>query len=215
VKKPPLKETEELIPTRESLLGRLKDLKDDKSWRDFFFTYWKLIYGVARRAGLTDVEAQEVVQETVISVSKHIPDFKYNPALGSFKGWLLNLTRWRICDQIRRRQADEKMFVRPTEDDTDTTFLSAQADPAADNMEALWDEEWQRGIADAAIQRVKAQVTPKQFQIFDLYVLKEWPMQKVTSTLGVNIGQVYLAKHRIMILIRKAIKSLEKCEVRS
>src|SRR6266851_5235672 len=95
---------DELLPTRASLLNRLKDWQDQSSWQEFFDTYWKLIYGVARKAGLTDVEAQDVVQETMASVAKHIPTFKYDPAIGSFKAWLLNMTRWRIIAQFRKRQ---------------------------------------------------------------------------------------------------------------
>src|SRR5258706_14947787 len=86
----------ELIPTRQSLLSRLKDWKDEESWRVFFDTYWKLIYGAAMKAGLSDAEAQDVVQETVISVLKSMPGFEYNTEKGSFKSWLLRLTNWRI-----------------------------------------------------------------------------------------------------------------------
>src|SRR5882757_6413 len=93
----------DLLQTRVTLLNRLKDWGDHSSWQEFFDRYWKLIYGVARKAGLGEAEAQDVVQETLFSVAKHIPGFKYDPALGSFKGWLLNMTRWRIIDQIRKR----------------------------------------------------------------------------------------------------------------
>src|SRR5437868_1424080 len=93
----------ELIPTRASLIGRLKNWQDQASWQEFFDTYWKLIYGVARKSGLSDFEAQDVVQETMASVAKHMPLFKYNPAIGSFKCWLLNMTRWRVVDQLRKR----------------------------------------------------------------------------------------------------------------
>src|SRR5437899_9858538 len=92
-----------LIPTRRSLLTRLKNWDDRESWKDFFDTYWKLIYGVAIKAGLSDAEAEEVVQETVITVAKKIGDFKADPGHGSFKGWLLKITQWRIGDQFRKR----------------------------------------------------------------------------------------------------------------
>src|SRR5437667_12874824 len=91
------------IPTRQSLLNRLKDWGDQASWQDFFDTYWQLIYNVAIKAGLSDTEAQEVVQETVIAVAKKIPEFKADPARGSFSAWLMRLTRWRIADQFRKR----------------------------------------------------------------------------------------------------------------
>src|SRR5438552_5806432 len=94
---------DELIPTRASLINRQKNWQDQTSWQEFFDIYWKLIYAVARKAGLTDAEAQDVVQETMASVAKHMPTFQYDPAIGSFKGWLLKKTRWCIIDQLRKR----------------------------------------------------------------------------------------------------------------
>src|SRR5580658_9537688 len=76
------------IPTRRSLLSRLKNWNDNESWRVFFYTYWRLIYNTAVRAGLNDAQAQDVVQETIISVLKSIPSFQYDPSKGTFKGWL-------------------------------------------------------------------------------------------------------------------------------
>ena len=93
----------EFIPTRASLLGRLKDWEDQQSWQDFFNIYWRLIYSVALKAGLSDGEAQDVVQETLVTVAKKIGQFKSDPALGSFKKWLLLITRRRIADQFEKR----------------------------------------------------------------------------------------------------------------
>ena len=76
-------EQDELLPTRWTLIERLKNWDDQESWREFFETYWKLIYGVAIQSGLDHAEAQEVVQETVISVSKSMPKFRADPAFGS------------------------------------------------------------------------------------------------------------------------------------
>src|SRR6266436_5269712 len=99
-----LNNPDELIPTRWTLIKRLKNWDDQESWRQFFEIYWKLIFGVAMKAGLNHGEAEEVVQTTVMSVCKNIKDFKADPAAGSFKAWLLNLTRWRITDQLRKRR---------------------------------------------------------------------------------------------------------------
>ena len=199
----------DLIPTRQSLLSRLKNWDDRESWQEFFDTYWKLIYGVAIRAGLTDAEAQDVVQETVIQVAKKIPEFKYDPAVGSFKQWLLHTTRWRIGDQIRRRLPTNEPFTQPPADTAETATVERLPTPAPLDMETVWDEEWERNIFEAAIEKVKREVSAKQYQIFDLYVIKKWPVQKVARTLGINIGRVYLAKHRVTGLLKKEIKKLE------
>ena len=197
------------IPTRRSLLSRLKNWEDEESWKDFFDTYWKLIYGVAIKAGLTDVEAQEVVQETVIAVAKKMQEFKYDPQIGSFKGWLLHTTQWRIADQLRKRRGERRPVGGQFQTSTRTATVERIADPAGVNLETIWDMEWKSNVFNAAIDKVKRRVNPRQYQIFDLYVIKQWPVQKVASTLGVNIGRVYLAKHRISALVKKEIQNLE------
>src|SRR4029453_4249259 len=95
-----------LIATRRSLVDRLANWDDQRRWQEFFDTYWKLIYSAARKSGLNDAESQEVVQETIITVAKNVGKLRYDPAVGSFKGWLLNITRWRIADQFRKRTPD-------------------------------------------------------------------------------------------------------------
>src|SRR6185436_20130176 len=95
---------EELIPTRQSLLERLRRWDDQCSWQEFFDSYWGLIYGVARKAGLNDADAQDVVQETIIATARKMPEFRYDPSVGTFKAWLMRLTRWRIADHFRRQQ---------------------------------------------------------------------------------------------------------------
>ncbi|MEY2411260.1 MAG: hypothetical protein QOF48_3930 [Verrucomicrobiota bacterium] len=198
---------DDLFPTRKSLLGRLKNWDDNESWRDFFLTYWKFIYGVALKAGLNDTESQEVVQETIIYVSRKMPGFNYDSARGSFKAWLTKLTRWRIADQFRKRDGAVVAFL-PTGPDEPDPFLNLP-DPASLKPSEI-DEEWDRNLVEAAIQRVKDRVKPVQFQMFDLYVMKKWPIKEVTAALGVNFGKVYLAKHRLSILLREEIRKLEK-----
>jgi len=200
---------DELIPTRRSLLSRLKDWDDQESWKEFFDTYWKLVYGVAIKSGLTDAEAQDVVQETVLSVAKKMHDFKYDPAAGSFKNWLLLITRRRINDHLRKAYREPAKHQYCPDDASRTSIMEKIPDPAGDQLAVIWDQEWHKNILDAAIERVRREVDPKQFQIFDSYVLKQWPVKDVRKTLGVSAMQVYLAKHRISALIKKEIQRLE------
>jgi len=201
------------IPTRPSLLERLKDREDQEGWQDFFETYRKLIYGVARKAGLTDPEAQEVLQDTVISVAKNLQDFTYDPAVCSFKTWMLRLTRWRIIDQLRKRRSEnEGPTCSPERQDNETATTATMdriQEPAVSDLEALWNEEWEKALLDVALERVKRQVSPEQYQMFDLYALKELPVTKVASILGVSVPRVYVAKHRVAALVKQEVKALE------
>jgi RNA polymerase sigma factor (sigma-70 family) len=198
-----------LLTTRRSLIDRLANWDDQRRWQEFFDTYWKLIYAAARKSGLTDVEAQEVVQETVITVAKKIDKLKYDPAIGSFKGWLLQITRWRIVDQFRKRGPGGAKSPRSL-DDRLTATIERIPDEHVVDLDEVWEKEWEHNLFEGAIARVKKKIDPKQFQIFDCYVRKEWPAQKVAAQLRVNVGQVYLARHRVGALLKKEIKALEK-----
>src|SRR5580658_10289334 len=96
----------EFIPTRESLLSRLKDWNDDEGWREFFSIYRQLIFITAIKSGLREDEAEEVVQETVISVAKTIKEFQYDPKKCRFKNWLGHLAQKRIADRFRKRSRE-------------------------------------------------------------------------------------------------------------
>ena len=177
-----------------SLIGRLGDWQDRARWQEFFDRYWRLIYSVARRAGLNDSEAQDVVQETVLSVAKNVA--RYDPRAGSFKGWLLQMTRWRITDQLRKRmpRGDEP----ETADRSDATAPIDRLPGAPElDLDHAWEEEWREHKLGAALTRLKTQVQPRHFQVFDCAVRKGWPASKIAAELGVNIAQVYLIKHRL------------------
>ncbi len=198
-----------LVATRRSLVDRLENWNDRKHWQEFFDAYWKLIYSAARKSGLTDAEAQEVVQETVITVAKKIGKLRYDPAVGSFKGWLLHITRWRIADQFRKRRPGQSQRSAFPSDRT-TATIERVPDANAVDLDALWEREWQDNLLAAAMDRVKKKVDPKQFQIFDCYVRKDWPAQKVATELSVSVGQVYLARHRVTALLKKEARALAK-----
>lgn len=200
----------EILPTRESLLSRLKDLDDHASWKEFFDAYWRLIYNTAMKFGLSDSEAQEVVQETVISVCRNVGDFKYDPRKGSFKTWLFNLTRWRVVDQLRKRQA----HVISTDGVGDATEgESALAElPAAPQADQYWQEEWDRNSLHAALQRAKARVDPKHYQVFDLYALQELAPSEVARIMNISVAKVYLVKHRVGRVVREELRRLSRNE---
>lgn len=201
---------DEIIPTRESLLGRLKDWKDDASWREFFSIYRKLIFSMALKAGLTEQESEEAVQETVISVAKTIKDFEYEPGRCSFKSWLRHLAQKRIADCFRKRAREEVLKSPAMDEPGKTPVIERVPDANAVNLDAVWEEEWQKELLEAALARIKNQVSAEQYQMFDFYVLKQMPVEKVAQALGTNAGQVYLARHRIAKLLKKEIARLEE-----
>ena len=149
-----------------------------------------------------------------MSVCKNMPKFKADPAFGSFKSWLLNLTRWRITDQVRKRRrgenAREELPKSGAKGDTTSTPAEERVpDPAGNVLEAIWNDEWEKHIVDAALEKVKQQSSGKHYQIFFLQAIKQIPPAKVAETLKVPVDQVYLIKHRLTKIFEEAIKELE------
>ena len=198
--------------TRSSLLRRLKNWDDQSGWQEFFDTYWKLIYAVALKAGLSDAEAHDVVQETVVGVAKQMREGGYDRTKSSFKSWLCMITRRRIVDHLRRRKPEELLRASrpPGDTSTGTDTIHRVADPAKVEFETVWSEEWHKNLVDIAIERVKEQISSKQFQVFDLYVLKNMPLRRVTQILHVSATLVYVTKHRVNALIRREARRLDK-----
>jgi RNA polymerase sigma factor (sigma-70 family) len=217
-------DTDDLIPTRESLLSRLKDWQDAASWRQFFDLYWKLIFNTARRAGLSDSEAQDVVQETLLTVSKKIGKFRYDRNRGSFKNWLLNTTKWRIYDQFRKRPpyasrplagvalpSAQEGLTRDEilENDNGSEFpLSEMSQAYEQSLDSYWEADWQKNLMEGAIEQTKKLISPKHFQVFDLAVLREWPSGKIAASLNVRKAYVHLIKHRVSARVKKELRKL-------
>jgi RNA polymerase sigma factor (sigma-70 family) len=207
------------LKTRPSLLNRLKSGDDAESWQDFYRIYGRLVRDFAIQAGLNHTEADEVVQETAIAMSRHLPEYRYDPKVCRFKTWLLNQTSWRIKDQFKKRKHDGAVASgslamaggspAPPRDETRTATINRVPDAAAADLDAVFESQWRKNLFDVAVERVKLKFSLKQFQIFDLVVLKEWPAATVAQSLGVSLANVYVIRHRISSAIKKETKRLE------
>lgn len=202
---------DEFLPTRNSLVSRLRDWDDHESWRAFFDTYWKFLFSIALKAGLSEEDARDVVQETVVAVAKGLRDGRFQSKEGgSFKGWLQLIVRRRVSDHLRRARARPTTHAEQPQETASTPLVERIPDQGAQVVDELWEDEWNRNLAEVALDRVKQRVGAKQFQMFDLYAVKNWPVGEVARTLHANVAQVYLAKHRVTSLIRQESKKLRR-----
>lgn len=197
------------LPTRKTLVRKLKNIDDHQSWREFFETYWRLLYSFAIKSGCTEAEAEEVVQETIVSVARKMPDFSYDPGICSFKGWLMHVANWRVIDQLRKR--NHRLAPIPNEPGTNgTSALERIPDPLGPEIERLWHQEWQEKILIAAIEKVKRRCNPEHYQIFYLANVKRKSPSDIAGSLGVSRGRIYLAKHRVAKMVKAEVKRLEQ-----
>jgi RNA polymerase sigma factor (sigma-70 family) len=203
------------LETRPSLLRRLQSAEDEGSWQEFYQRYGGLIRTFALKAGLSMDEAEDVVQETAVGVARGLPQFVYNPKACRFKTWLLNLTRWRIQNQLRRRLrlgagGAPESPAHPSDDSTGTATIHRIPDPAMPDFGAEWDQAWEKALLSQAMQLLRQRLDSRQFQAFDLYVNKGWPALDVARTLGISVARVYLNRHRVTAKLKKEVERLQR-----
>ncbi len=165
-----------------------------------------------------------MVQETAIAMARHLPEYRYDPEVCRFKTWLLNQTSWRIKNQLRKRQqagVQASAWPQPAafpgtlkrelqRDETCTDTINRVPDPGATDLDALFEKEWRKNLFAAALERVKEKFSLKQFQIFDLLVVKEWPAAEVAKSLGVSLANVYVTRHRVSAVLKKEMTRLKR-----
>jgi len=210
----PSSEPEGLNQTRSSLIGRLRDWDNSLIWSEFFETYWRFIYRCAIKGGLTDGEAQEVVQQTMITVARKMRegDYGHEPKTATFKTWLCRIVRLHIL-QERRRQWQQSQRIVSIElnspgDDANTQFDQI-ADPANLHQES-WEQEWRQNLVNAAAERVKKRVKPMHYQIFAYHQIQGHSVKETAHDLHTNVAQVYLVTHRVQKLLRTEIERLRE-----
>ncbi len=193
------------LQTRASLLARIRNWDDAASWQEFNRLYRRVIYGVARRSGLTHPEAEDVAQDVFQHVAQRIHEFECRSHRGSFRRWLLNHTRWRITDRFRERcriDAAGNLFVALDCDDVQA--------PSTPPGEGEWEKQWQEDLLATALDRLASRVPAKQFQAFDLSLRQRWPARRIAEHLGINVASVYIYNHRLTRSLRKEVARIRK-----
>jgi RNA polymerase sigma-70 factor (ECF subfamily) len=165
---------------------------------------------VARKSGLADAEAQDVVQTTFIYLVRRMPNFRYDRSRGSFKSWLRVVTRSRINVYRRQRKPDETLVREPLPGQDNDCPLEGIPDSAADALDEIWQREWEDNLLSAALKRVRSRVSGQQLLIFRLATAGDLPLGQVAKKLGVNLAQIYLARHRVGKLFRAELTRLRR-----
>jgi len=207
-----LDDTLSSLHTRPTLLFRLRNWSDEASWAEFYRLYYSFVFGFARRSGLKHADAEEVTQDVFKRVAETIHQFESDPNRGTFRGWLLNLTRWRIADKFRAAQPHEPQA--PSAQPADATDRTATIERLPDEAlvaasENVWEGEWQRHLLDAALRRLAQHVPARHYQIFDLYSNQGWPVLRISRELGVSLATVYVINHRLTKQLKAEVAKLD------
>lgn len=204
----PTTSTHDTLRTRATLLDRIRNLDDSESWTEFFGLYRRFVTGVARKRGIREEDAEDLVQEVFWRVARTIRDFEQQARPGSFRRWLGQLVRWRAADRLRATERLVFESVHPRADDEGTAPLERVPAPAVEEEE--FEREAHRYLLSRAFRRMEQTVAPKQIQVFQLLVLQNQDVAEVCRLLKMNRSAVYVAKHRVAERLRDEVERLKQ-----
>jgi RNA polymerase sigma-70 factor (ECF subfamily) len=189
--------------TRVSLVMRLRDSQDAEGWRQFVEIYAPLIHAYGLHHGLQDADAADLAQEVLQRVATTAGRFEYDPARGTFRGWLFTITR----NVLRKMAARKGRQPRGSGDTQMRAVLEEQPDNRV--LEAEWDAEYRWNLLHWAAQRVKPEFREATWQAFWLTVIEQKEIDEVARNLTLTVGAVYIARSRVTSRIREVIAAVE------
>jgi RNA polymerase sigma-70 factor (ECF subfamily) len=195
--------------TRASLLVQIRDATNDGAWREFINLYGPVVYGFARKRGLQDADAADLMQDVMRSISSAIGKLDYDRNQGTFRGWLFTITRNKIFNFLSARR------IRPQgSGDTTTNRLLATHPDTADGAEVAdtWEMEYQRRIAALAMERVKNEFQEKTWQAFWQTAVEGLAAADVSRDLGLSPGAIYVAKSRVLARLKEEVEMMRRQE---
>jgi RNA polymerase sigma-70 factor, ECF subfamily len=187
--------------TRDSLLLRVVDQRDFAAWDQFVRLYEPVVYGVARRNGLQDADAQDVAQQVMIAVSKALPTWERRDENTRFRNWLLRIARNATINMLTRQPIDRAVGG--------SDVVSAEVAEAKSELDSQIDYEYRRQLFRLAAEQVQTQSDAITWQAFSMTTIEGLSIQEAAVKLGRTEAVIYASRSRIMRRLRDAVSKLE------
>ncbi|MDA1015392.1 MAG: sigma-70 family RNA polymerase sigma factor [Planctomycetota bacterium] len=195
------------LRTRGTLLGRLRNVEDQQAWEQFINCYTPRIYAWCRKFGLQESDAADITQDVLGKLVLAMKSFEYDPRKGSFRGWLKTVTNNAIRDLL-------KSFQRPGRGVGDTSanerLATLVSNEALQTLSEMLTAEGERELLQEAEARVKERVKPVNWEAYVLTAHEDMKAPAVAQRLGIAVADVYVAKSRIIKLLKQEVERLNQ-----
>lgn len=193
----------EFPETSESLIIRVRDPSNRAAWDQFEQIYRPIIFRIARARGMQHSDAQDLVQQVLLSVAAAIESYERFDDGTRFRNWLSRITRNAILKSLSRGPSDRAAGG------SEVMNLMSEIPAADSETDALIELEYRREVYQRAAARVRREVQEPTWLAFELTVLQEQSIEQACRSLGLSSGSVYAARSRVIRRLRDAVRELE------
>ena len=188
----------EFPETSHSLIARVKDLGDGAAWTEFLGFYQPVVFRMARQRGLQDADAQDVIQQVFLSISKSIEGWIPGDLQPPFRAWLTTIARNAITKALTRRPRDAATGSTSMVD-----MLNAHADPHAISAEIL--AEARKELIRWATEQIRSEFSEATWNVFWLTAIEGVPIAEVAKSTGRSAGAIYVARFRVIARLKEKV----------
>lgn len=190
--------------TSITLLEGLRNEANREAWERFNARYRPMVVSFARKIGLDESDRQDAAQDTMLAFAQAYREGSYDRGRGRLRHWLFGIAHRKVLDLLRRKPREAVMA-----DQTHGTALLANVE-SRDAAEQVWDREWRRAILRECMEEAAQQFNETTLRAFRLFVLEEWPADKVATHLNISRASVYSGKNRVMSRLRESQARMEE-----
>ena len=190
-----------MTETRQSLLLRAQT-GETAAWDDLLALYRPLILGWLSRQGVPAPDLEDLSQDVLLSVVRHLPSFQHSGHRGAFRSWLRTIVCSRTADYWRAFDG-----TRAGGGSGATAALQAIADPDS-ALNRQWDEEHDRYVLHCLLDLVDEEFEPGTLKAFRRLALDGVSGAEAAQELGMSVAAVYVAKSRVLARIRQEAEGL-------
>ena len=182
--------------TDSSVIRAVADTENAAAWNRLFDLYAGFVYSIARRKGLNDADADDIVQMVFADLARNLPSFKYDREKGRFRSYLAALVKWRVIDRLKavRRDADLK-----------ADFMEEAKSAATTEDEDFEEREWQSAAMEETLRRIKPEVRPEHYAAFVASAVEGQDTDVVTKLYGISRDSLYQIRKRLTVKLREKL----------
>jgi RNA polymerase sigma-70 factor (ECF subfamily) len=186
--------------TRTSLLKRVADFSDRRSWSEFVSLYEPLLHRYVRKQGLDIRAAEDVVQTIFVSLLRNLRTFELDHKRGRFRTWLWEVAHNAVIDWQRTANRHRRIRQKAQEGWNETT-----PEPPDE-----WITTYHKRILEFAKEKVRQHTAPTTWACFELHLLQGRAGEEVATLLGIPLNRVYVYASRVLARIRKQCAAYRK-----
>ena len=185
--------------TRSSVLRAVASTENEVAWQRLFDLYAGFVFSIARSKGLTDADADDIVQIVFTDLARNLPTFQYDRAKGKFRSYLVGLVHWRVMDRLKAGKRDLELKE---------AFLEEAKAAASSGDDSFAEREWQAAALEEALRRIKPDVNPEHYAAFVASAIEGQDTEAVMRLYGLTRDNLYQIRKRLTAKLRETVASV-------